>query len=67
MELNLFASVLLTKEYRTRQNSRTITYLEAIMDAKWNNIVDNMAVRLLLLAVGFGVWLAIGYGILAAA
>lgn len=49
------------------KGSRTVTYLEAIMDAKWNNIVDNMAVRLLLLAVGFGVWLAIGYGILAAA
>lgn len=34
------------------------------MDAKWNKIVDNLAVRSLLLAVGFGVWLAIGYGLL---
>jgi hypothetical protein len=58
---------LLTKEYRNRQSSRTITHLEAIMDAKWNNVIDNMAVRLLLLVVGFGVWLVIGYGILAAA
>lgn len=34
------------------------------MDAKWNNVIDNLAVRSLLLAVGFGVWLAISYGLL---
>ena len=34
------------------------------MDAKWNKIVDNMAVRTLLLVVGFCVWLAISYGLL---
>jgi hypothetical protein len=36
------------------------------MDAKWNNVIDKISVRLLLLAVGFGVWLAISYGVLAA-
>lgn len=35
------------------------------MDAKWNNIIDKFSVRALLLAVGFGVWLAISYGVLA--
>jgi hypothetical protein len=35
------------------------------MDAKWNNVIDRFSVRLLLLAVGFGVWLAISYGVLA--
>jgi len=34
------------------------------MDAKWNAVVDNLAVRTLLLAAGFGTWLAIGYGLL---
>jgi hypothetical protein len=37
-----------------------------MMDAKWNNVIDRFSVRLLLLAVGFGVWLAISYGVLAA-
>jgi hypothetical protein len=36
------------------------------MDAKWNNVIDRFSVRLLLLAVGFGLWLAISYGVLAA-
>jgi hypothetical protein len=35
------------------------------MDAKWNNIIDNLPVRVTLLLVGFGVWLAITYGLLA--
>ena len=35
------------------------------MDAKWNTIVDNVAVRTVLLAVGFFAWLAISYGLLA--
>jgi len=34
------------------------------MDAKWNNLIDNTLVRILLVAVGFGVWLAISYGLL---
>lgn len=36
------------------------------MDAKWNKVVDNFAVRMGMLVVGFGVWLAIAYGVLAA-
>ena len=35
------------------------------MDAKWNNIVDNMAVRIAMVVVGFGAWLALGYSLLA--
>lgn len=34
------------------------------MDAKWNKVIDNLAVRTLLLVVGFGIWLAISYGLL---
>jgi hypothetical protein len=34
------------------------------MDAKWNNIVDNTMVRLAMVVIGFGAWLAIGYGLL---
>jgi len=40
--------------------------LEDVMDAKWNEVIDRFSTRLLLLAVGFGVWLAISYGVLAA-
>jgi hypothetical protein len=40
--------------------------MEAGMDAKWNDVIDRFAVRLALLVVGFGVWLAISYGVLAA-
>ena len=35
-----------------------------IMDAKWNNIIDNALFRTTLLVLGFGVWLAISYGLL---
>jgi hypothetical protein len=38
--------------------------MEAIMDAKWNKFVDNLAVRTLMLVVGFGAWLAISYELL---
>ncbi len=34
------------------------------MDAKWNQVADNVAVRAIMLAVGFGAWLAISYGLL---
>jgi hypothetical protein len=34
------------------------------MDAKWNNVVDNVAVRIGLVVVGFSVWLALGYSLL---
>jgi hypothetical protein len=40
--------------------------LEIEMDAKWNNVIDRFSVRVALLAVAFGVWLAISYGVLAA-
>ena len=36
------------------------------MDAKWNDIVDNLAVRIGMLVAGFVVWLAVIYGLLAA-
>lgn len=36
------------------------------MDAKWNNLVDNAAVRIAMVVVGFGVWFAVSYGLLAA-
>jgi hypothetical protein len=37
------------------------------MDAKWNKVIDRFSVRLLLLAAGFGLWLAVSYGVLAVA
>jgi hypothetical protein len=48
------------------QHEKRQIFLEDIMDAKWNNIVDNTIVRIGMLVVGFGAWLAIGYGLLAA-
>lgn len=36
------------------------------MDAKWNKVVDNAAVRIATMLAFFGVWLAISYGLLAA-
>jgi hypothetical protein len=35
------------------------------MDAKWNRVIDNLAVRTALLVAGFGAWLAISYSLLA--
>ena len=40
--------------------------MEMIMDAKWNNIVDNMAVRIGMVVVVFGAWVAVSYGLLSA-
>jgi hypothetical protein len=37
-----------------------------VMDAKWNNVVDNVAVRIGMVVVGFSVWLAVSYGLLSA-
>jgi hypothetical protein len=34
------------------------------MDAKWNDVVDNMAVRLGMVIVGFGAWIALSYTLL---
>lgn len=36
------------------------------MDGKWNDIIDRFSVRVALLVLGFGIWLAISYGVLAA-
>jgi hypothetical protein len=36
------------------------------MDAKWNNIVDNTMVRIAMVVVVFGAWLAVSYGLLSA-
>lgn len=35
------------------------------MDAKWNKVIDKLAVRTALLMLGFGAWLAVSYGLLA--
>jgi hypothetical protein len=37
------------------------------MDAKYNAIADNLAVRITLMMLGFSVWLAVSYLLLAAA
>lgn len=67
----MFGDVLLTKSCKHRQNDcstkkQTNKFLEDVMDAKWNNVVDNTMVRIAMVVVGFGAWLAIGYGLLAA-
>ena len=46
-----------------RENKRI--FPGGVMDAKWNSIVDNTMVRIAMVVVGFGAWLAIGYGLLA--
>jgi hypothetical protein len=62
--------VLLTKSCKHQskrlQHEKTKGFLEDVMDARWNNIVDNTMVRIAMVVVGFGAWLAIGYGLLAA-
>ena len=71
MEPIFLRDVLLTKSCKHRQNGCSTKktngfFLEDVMDAKWNNIVDNTMVRIGLVVVGFGAWLAIGYSLLAA-
>ena len=68
MEPNFAGNVLLTKSCKPRQRVQheQIGSLEVVMDAKWNNIVDNTMVRIAMVVVGFGTWLAIGYSLLAA-
>ena len=34
------------------------------MSAKWNNVVDNAMVRIAMVVVVFGAWLAVGYRLL---
>jgi hypothetical protein len=62
----LLRDVLLTKSCKARQTKACNTIQEDVMDAKWNNIVDNTMVRIAMVVVGFGAWLAIGYGLLSA-
>jgi hypothetical protein len=69
MEPIFMGDVLLTKSCKHRQTRlqhETNRFPGGVMDAKWNNIVDNTMVRIGLVVVGFGAWLAIGYGLLAA-
>jgi hypothetical protein len=69
MEPIFLHDVLLTKSCKHRQNgcsTRKRRFSGGVMDAKWNNIVDNTMVRIGLVVVGFGAWLAIGYSLLAA-
>ena len=58
-----FRPVRITNQ-RQLNSSKEYTDWEAIMDAKWNKIIDKLTVRTALLLVGFGAWLAIGYGLL---
>jgi len=62
--------VLLTKSCKHQskrlQRERQNIPPGGVMDAKWNNVVDNTMVRIAMVVVGFGAWLAIGYGLLAA-
>ena len=68
MEPIFMEDVLLTKSCKHRQKrcSTQTDLPEDVMDAKWNNLVDNTMVRIAMVVVGFGAWLAIGYGLLAA-
>ena len=70
MEPIFIEDVLLTKSCKHRQKGCSTENKQifpgGVMDAKWNNIVDNTMVRIALVVVGFGAWLAIGYGLLAA-
>ncbi len=68
VEPNFAGNVLLTKSCKLRQRLQheQIDSWRSFMDAKWNNIVDNTMVRIAMVVVGFGAWLAIGYSLLAA-
>jgi hypothetical protein len=73
MEPFFVPAVLLTKGTCNRQKKAEASYFKQIlfteigsdfMDAKWNNIVDNAAVRMGAVIVVFGAWLAISYSLL---
>lgn len=67
-QLALFGRTV-TKESQHRQRIIAIARVvqaESVMDAKWNRIIDNGAVRIGMIVAIFGVWLAISYGLLAA-
>ena len=38
--------------------------MSQLFDAKFNRIMDSTALRLSLIAAGFGAWLAVGVGVL---
>ena len=56
---------LQTSSKRLQHGKNKQLFSGGVMDAKWNNIVDNTMVRIGLVVVGFSAWLAIGYGLLA--
>jgi hypothetical protein len=56
---------LQTSSKRLQHEKNKRIFSGGVMDAKWNNIVDNTMVRIAMVVVGFGAWLAIGYGLLA--
>jgi hypothetical protein len=69
MEPIFLEDVLLTKSCKHRQkdcSTKQKDFIGGVMDAKWNDIVDNTMVRIGMVVLGFGAWLAIGYGLLAA-
>lgn len=69
MEPIFLEDVLLTKSCKHRQkdcSTKQKDIIGGVMDAKWNDIVDNTMVRIGMVVLGFGAWLAIGYGLLAA-
>jgi hypothetical protein len=51
---------------RTSKSSARGNHLEIIMDAKWNNIVDNGLVRIGMLAAAVALWVAVSYALLSA-
>jgi hypothetical protein len=66
MKPNFFRYVLLTRSNGAGPTGQAVNHQEAVMDAKWNKVADNFVVRTGMLVLGFGVWLAITYGVLAA-
>jgi hypothetical protein len=58
------AAVRITNQMLKDPSNRTKQQWRRTMDAKWNNVVDNVAVRAIMLVVGFGAWLAISYELL---
>gem|GEM_PF-798282 len=63
-----FLPMRITNQRLLRTSKRTGSkqrVSEAIMDAKWNRIIDNLSVRATLLVLGFGAWLVISYSLLA--
>jgi hypothetical protein len=66
IEGTFFSALRIVNQPRMRTSKRSArgNYLEIIMDAKWNNIVDNGLVRIGMVAAVFVIWLAVSYGLL---